>query len=149
LHCSESSLNGININGTVVDFSICSNFWGGMQDYYYIRTEEYKEILEQKKEGCFPVPLIHSCVLMNVKKNIIPNYNRPNESVPEDDIIIFAVNAQDNNITMEICNDLEYGYVVSPLEDETHLYQDINRLHNLRVEIASKCLMRIFSELLA
>lgn len=34
--------------------SLYSNFWGGMSPkYYYVRTEEYKEIVKHEKTGEF------------------------------------------------------------------------------------------------
>jgi len=115
-----------------------------MQEYYYVRSDDYLDLLEGRKVGCFPVPLVHSAVLVDIRKKVLPSYKRPNETVPEDDIIIWAVTSRDANISNIICNDLEYGYVVSPLEDEVHLYQDMNRALNLRVEIASKNLSNDF-----
>lgn len=115
-----------------------SNFWGGLDGYYYTRTEEYKEILEFKKTGCFPVPLIHTAVLIDIRNKNQAGYSRLNDSIPEDDIILLAMNAQAKDIPMEICNDLEYGYILSPLDDEIHINSDIPRLQNLRVEMAGE-----------
>lgn len=115
-----------------------SNFWGGIENYYYIRTEEYTEIVESKKKGCFPVPLINSAVLMDIRTWIRPSFERFDESIPEDDMILFAENARRLNITMEICNDLEYGYILAPLDDKSPLTIDYEQMINLRAEIASK-----------
>ncbi|OXA37182.1 Glycosyltransferase 25 family member [Folsomia candida] len=112
-----------------------SNFWGGMKDYYYVRSDNYKDILDSKITGCFDVPLIHSAVLMNIRKKNLPNYH-PVSDEPEDDIIRFAVSAKAKGFTMEVCNDMEYGYVLSPMEDESSFNADNIRLQNLRVEIA-------------
>jgi len=116
--------------------SMYSNFWGGMDGYYYLRTDEYQEILDMKKLGCFPVPLVHSAVLVSLKKRKTPTFHRFNDSIPEDDIILFAMNAKKNGIQMEICNDIEYGYILSPLQEDSELSQDLEQLVNLRVEIA-------------
>lgn len=81
--------------------ALYSNFWGGMyDDYYYQRTEEYKEILHYKKIGQFRVPMVHTAVL--VKLNTISSDSITFEKskikdvqglrpFPLDDIIIFAV----------------------------------------------------------
>jgi collagen beta-1,O-galactosyltransferase len=122
-----------------------SNFWGEMKDYYYVRSEDYKDILDWKKTGCFQVPLIHSATLMNVRKHNLPNFQAVNETIPEDDIIRFAISAQSKGIQMEVCNDIEYGFILSPLEDEEPtLYSDNLRLNNLRVEIGCKTLSFIY-----
>ena len=70
-----------------------SNFWAGMtESYYYARTEEYRQILDRKKIGVhqvndggevsdddgdngddgdvndyIQVPMVHSCLLVNLK----------------------------------------------------------------------------------
>jgi len=69
------------------------------EDYYYFRTDDYQPILKREKVGCFPVPMIHSAVLINLKrvesdqltyiKSKVPNYDGPT-----DDIITFAVCAK-------------------------------------------------------
>lgn len=76
-----------------------SNFWAGMtSDYYYLRTKEYEPILFREKKGCFNVPMIHSAVLIDLRKQISDflTYN-PKKlyqyNGPTDDIITFAVGA--------------------------------------------------------
>jgi len=117
--------------------ALYSNFWGGMENYYYVRTEEYKEILEYKKTGCFPVPLINSAVLMDIRRRDIVTFERFNETIPEDDMILFAENARRLNMTMEICNDLEYGYITAPLDDTSTLQRDYDQMGILRTEVAT------------
>lgn len=66
--------------------------------YYYKRTDEYEEILNRKKTGCFPVPMIHSAVLVDLRTqdsdlltfspSKIAEYDGPT-----DDIIAFAIGA--------------------------------------------------------
>ena len=118
-----------------------SNYWGGMQeDYYYFRTDDYKEILDRKKTGCFQVPMIHSCYLMNLNKKILPTFDKVHDKVPDDDIILFATNAKSKNITMEVCNDHQYGFILAPLDETNELRQDFAQLVNLRVEIGGESL---------
>lgn len=69
------------------------------EKYYYKRTEDYSQILLRATTGCFSVPMVHTCVLINLKlkKSKSLTYN-PNKAVgydgPTDDIITFAVNAK-------------------------------------------------------
>lgn len=76
-----------------------SNFWAGMtNDYYYLRTERYEPILYREDVGCFNVPMIHSAVLIDLRKQISDHltYNPKNlyeYDGPTDDIITFAVSA--------------------------------------------------------
>lgn len=109
-----------------------------MKDYYYIRSDDYQDLIHWKKTGCFQVPLIHSAVLMNIKKKDIPEFRPLNDTIPEDDVIQFATSAESKGISMEICNDMEYGFILSPVEDESGYNTDNLRLQNLRTEISSK-----------
>lgn len=71
------------------------------EKFYYKRTDDYKPIQSREKVGCFPVPMVHTAVLINMKTlasdsltydpKKIPGYDGP-----QDDIIAFAVNAKRN-----------------------------------------------------
>lgn len=76
-----------------------SNFWCGMTDeYYYKRTDDYQPIYYREQTGCFHVPMIHSSVLVDLRKALsnkltfIPD-KIASYSGPHDDIITFAVGA--------------------------------------------------------
>lgn len=84
-----------------------SNFWCGMTDeYYYLRTDDYKPILNREEIGCFHVPMIHSSVLINFRKkssakltfisNKISDYKGPH-----DDIITFALSANKSGMILK------------------------------------------------
>ncbi|KXJ78978.1 glycosyltransferase 25 family member [Aedes albopictus] len=123
-----------------------SNFWCGMTtDYYYHRTDEYKEILNYEKTGQFPVPMVHSAVMVNInvaqslaltfdKKRLPPgHYNGP-----LDDIIIFAMSANYSSIPMHISNSASYGYILVPLEQGDTLEKDMEQLTNAKVYIINE-----------
>lgn len=115
-----------------------SNFWAGMtENYYYKRTDEYKPILERKKKGCFPVPMVHSSVFINLnhQESLLLTFLSDDESIPQDDIIRLALSAAFNDIKMHICNDHLYGYIMLPLEDTQNLQDDQINLSNLLVEM--------------
>ena len=76
-----------------------SNFWCGMtEEYYYLRTDDYKPILNHERVGCFNVPMVHSSVLVDLRRfssngltflsSKVPDYKGPH-----DDIITFALAA--------------------------------------------------------
>ena len=112
-----------------------SNFWAGMTDsYYYKRTEEYKPIYERKKVGCWPVPMVHSSLLINLNKKESQKltFLRLSDDHPEDDIIAFALSANIHKIGLHICNDQHYGYIMLPLDDEQNLADDQANLVNLK-----------------
>lgn len=76
-----------------------SNFWCGMtEDFYYTRTDDYKPILKGERKGCFDVPMVHSAVLVNLRrvesdKMTFKGSKVPDYKGPTDDIITFAVTA--------------------------------------------------------
>lgn len=74
---------------------------GMTKSYFYKRTENYELILNRSKVGCFQVPMVHSAVLISLKSqpSEVLTYDpskMQNYDGPEDDIIAFAVNSQNN-----------------------------------------------------
>lgn len=118
-----------------------SNFWCGMtDDYYYRRTENYKPILHGENIGCFEVSMVHSCVIVNLRKinsdllTYVPS-KVSGLTVPNDDIIAFAVGAKINNISSNVCNEEIFGFVTPPLEKDDDLEIDFEQLRNVKLEI--------------
>jgi len=121
-----------------------SNYWGGMSDtYYYERTEEYRKILDHKMIGCFKVPMVHTCVLMNLRHSesdlltFLPE-NIPSYPGPRDDIIVMALSATLRNIPLHVCNDHHYGAVMIPLEDDQELETDKQILLYTLLEVTAR-----------
>ncbi|XP_076679552.1 glycosyltransferase 25 family member [Andrena cerasifolii] len=120
-----------------------SNFWAGMtSDYYYFRTDKYKPILFREETGCFHVPMIHSAVLIDLRKYASDRltYDPTNLNLydgPTDDIITFAVGANKSAIPLYICNENVYGFVMVPLEIDETVAEDLQRLTNIKTEILS------------
>lgn len=121
-----------------------SNFWAGMSEtHYYKRTEEYKQILNRKKLGCFPVPMVHSSVLVDLRRaesdflTYLPD-NIPEYPGPVDDIIVFALSCSLRGIPLHVCNEKEYGMILVPLEDHQTLEEDFPNMQNTLVEITAK-----------
>lgn len=121
-----------------------SNFWGGMtEEYYYKRTEEYQPIYYREETGCFNVPMIHSSVLVDLRKALsnkltfVPS-KIENYSGPHDDIITFAVGANKSDVSLIVCNDVMYGFIMMPLDQNDQLTADYEQLVNLKVEILSE-----------
>ncbi|XP_053953383.1 glycosyltransferase 25 family member [Anastrepha ludens] len=137
-----------------------SNFWCGMTpDYYYQRTDEYQEIYNVNKEGVFPVPMVHSAVLIRMnyqgaryltfdrerlleqqqnevewaeREGVTPC--RPYDG-PVDDIIVFARSANCSRIPLFISNKLPHGYIMQPLDVNEGLDVDLQQLVNIRANI--------------
>lgn len=117
-----------------------SNFWGGMTiDYYYHRTDDYKPLLYRENVGCFKVPMIHSCVLIDLRRpetdflTYIPG-KIDTFSGPHDDIITFAVGANHSNIPLYMCNEERFGYVMEPLDQDDPLNVDLEQIINIKLE---------------
>lgn len=128
-----------------------SNFWCGMtDDYYYQRTDEYQAIYKYDKRGQFPVPMVHSAVLINLndKRSDTLTFNKTIlgeqfsiadtelQAIPTDDIIIFALSANYSRIPLHISNDHVYGYVTVPIDaEENDLQKDFQQVTNLKMII--------------
>ncbi|KAJ3662789.1 hypothetical protein Zmor_007118 [Zophobas morio] len=131
-----------------------SNFWHGMtDDYYYQRTDDYKPVLNREKVGCFNVPMVHSCVLVDLRKYVsdLLTYNPqqvPNFDGPVDDIITFAIAANRSGVSLNLCNDETFGYVMVPLEQDDKLIMDLDQLTNIKLEILSEEEPLVVSKLL-
>ncbi|XP_076046974.1 glycosyltransferase 25 family member [Oratosquilla oratoria] len=118
-----------------------SNYWCGMtDDYWYKRTDEYLPILDMKEKGCFIVPMVHSCVLVDLTRVAADflTFNPDNLTSydgPHDDIITFAISAKKVELQMYICNKEVYGYIPPPLEDHHELSHDLDQLLSLKLEV--------------
>ncbi|KAJ6224461.1 hypothetical protein RDWZM_003006 [Blomia tropicalis] len=122
----QNNDNMIAVAPMLYSLTTYSNFWAGMDDNgYYLRTEEYLPILEQQQTGTFPVPMIHTCFIIDCRKKksraltFDPNEveNETTASVPYDDIIAFAKSASNANIQLYIDNRFNWGYIPSPINE--------------------------------
>ncbi|EFA00173.1 glycosyltransferase 25 family member [Tribolium castaneum] len=121
-----------------------SNFWYGMtDDYYYQRTEDYKPVVNRENIGCFNVPMVHSCVLVDLRRQVSDflTYDPdkvPNFDGPIDDIITFAIGANRSGISLNLCNDERFGFVMLPLEQDANLAIDFEQLTNIKLEVLTE-----------
>ncbi len=120
-----------------------SNFWAGMSEsFYYQRTDQYGPILDRKELECFSVPMVHSCVLVNLRRKesqrltFLPS-RIPDYRGPFDDIITFALSAKTAGVPMYVCNQRLFGYVMLPLSEEDNLSDDTINLVNLKMQVVS------------
>lgn len=130
-----------------------SNFWCGMTaDYYYQRTDEYQTIYKFDKRGQFPVPMVHSAVLINLndKRSDSLTFNKTIlgerfsipaaefQLIPTDDVILFAISANYSRIPLLISNDELYGYVTVPIDPHDDMRKDVLQVANLKVIILNE-----------
>lgn len=122
-----------------------SNFWAGMtEDYYYQRTEQYRKVLNREKPGCYQMPMVHSCILIDLRRRDTTRLTYKPERLlqmseftpkpPHDDIITFALSAKVASVPFYVCNDRRYGYVPVPLEQDDSLSRDLQQLVNVKLE---------------
>ncbi|XP_014487037.1 PREDICTED: glycosyltransferase 25 family member isoform X2 [Dinoponera quadriceps] len=118
-----------------------SNFWAGMTaEHYYVRTDRYEPILYREETGCHDVPMIHSAVLIDLRRRDSDRLTYKAEKLigydgPVDDIITFAVGANKSDVSLFVCNDEIYGFVMVPLESDESIAEDTLRLTNTKVEM--------------
>ncbi|KAG7235695.1 hypothetical protein INR49_002325 [Caranx melampygus] len=79
--------------------SLYSNFWCGITPQgYYKRTPDYQPIREWKRLGCFPVPMVHSTFLLDLRRESSRDLSfyppHPDYSWAFDDIMVFAFSAR-------------------------------------------------------
>ncbi|KAF5402016.1 Collagen beta-1 O-galactosyltransferase [Paragonimus heterotremus] len=99
-----------------------SNFWGAMtEEGYYKRSQNYFSIQRRQTIGIYPVAMVHSVYLVNLRHRItqkLANYPAPEDYAgPLDDLIIFARSAQAARVTFYLDNTRFYGYLPSPVEE--------------------------------
>ncbi|KAJ0032358.1 hypothetical protein NQD34_002439 [Periophthalmus magnuspinnatus] len=106
--------------------SLYSNFWCGMTPQgYYKRTPDYQPIREWKRLGCFPVPMVHSTFLIDLRreasKDLAFHPPHPDYSWAFDDIMVFAFSARQAGVQMYVCNREHYGFLPVPLKAQQNV----------------------------
>ncbi|XP_067846831.1 procollagen galactosyltransferase 2-like [Heptranchias perlo] len=119
--------------------TLYSNFWCGMTAQgYYKRTPDYLPIREWNRVGCYPVPMVHSTFLIDLRrkatKNLAFHPPHPDYTWAFDDIIAFAFSCKVAEIQMHICNREHYGYLPVPLKAQQPLQEDIESFVHVLIE---------------
>uniref|UniRef100_H3D6P7 Cerebral endothelial cell adhesion molecule n=1 Tax=Tetraodon nigroviridis TaxID=99883 RepID=H3D6P7_TETNG len=117
-----------------------SNFWCGITPQgYYRRTAEYFPTRHRHRLGCFPVPMVHSTLLLDLRKEGMRNLAffppHADYSWPYDDIIVFAFSCRSEGIQMYLCNKERYGYLNVPAKPHHTLEDD--RLNFVHIHLES------------
>lgn len=121
-----------------------SNYWCGMTDqFYYERTPEYKEILDKQKIGVFPVPMVHSAVLVDLNSPdsdslTFDQEKVPNYSGPVDDIIVFAISGNRSGTPLHVSNQEQFGYILTPVEQGESIQKDLHQLTNTQLLVINE-----------
>ncbi|XP_053355261.1 procollagen galactosyltransferase 2 [Clarias gariepinus] len=106
--------------------TLYSNFWCGMTAQgYYKRTDSYIPIRNWKRVGCHAVPMIHSTMLLDLRRHASRSlaFYPLHQLYPWilDDILAFAFSARQAGVQMFVCNQEHYGYLPVPLETKQTL----------------------------
>ncbi|XP_076008901.1 procollagen galactosyltransferase 2 [Genypterus blacodes] len=106
--------------------SLYSNFWCGISPQgYYKRTPDYQPIREWKRLGCFPVPMVHSTFLLDLRREASRELTfyppHPDYSWAFDDIMVFAFSARQAGVQMYVCNRENYGFLPVPLKAQQNV----------------------------
>lgn len=116
-----------------------SNYWCGMtEEFYYARTEEYRQILDREKVGTFSVPMVHSAIMVRMTDAESDYLSYSMEKLtgysgPVDDIIVFAMSANYSGTSLYVSNAVDYGYMLAPLDPDDWLEKDHQQLTNIKV----------------
>ncbi|XP_036410516.1 procollagen galactosyltransferase 2-like isoform X2 [Megalops cyprinoides] len=110
--------------------TLYSNFWCGMTSQgYYKRTPDYIPIRQWKRPGCFPVPMVHSTFLLDLRRQasraLAFHPPHPDYSWSLDDIMVFAFSARQADVQMYVCNREHYGYLPVPLKAHQTLEEEV------------------------
>uniref|UniRef100_A0A673MMB0 Probable inactive glycosyltransferase 25 family member 3 n=1 Tax=Sinocyclocheilus rhinocerous TaxID=307959 RepID=A0A673MMB0_9TELE len=116
--------------------SAYSNYWCGITPQgYYRRTAEYFPTKQRQRRGCYPVPMVHSTILLDLRKEGTKkvSFHPPHKdySWPFDDIIVFAFSCRISGmVQMYLCNKERYGYLNVPAKPHQTVEDDrINFVH--------------------
>ncbi|KAM3910974.1 inactive glycosyltransferase 25 family member 3 [Leptodactylus fuscus] len=112
-----------------------SNFWCGITPQgFYRRTPDYYPTRNRQRIGCFPVPMVHSTILIDLHKEesnklaFFPPH--PNYTWTFDDVIVFAYSCLASGVQGYVCNDHHFGYInVPPLPHHELEDDQLNFVH--------------------
>ncbi|KAM4695808.1 inactive glycosyltransferase 25 family member 3 [Rhinophrynus dorsalis] len=116
-----------------------SNFWCGITPQgFYRRTPDYYPTRNRQRIGCFPVPMVHSTFLLDLRKDdsrqLAFHPPHPNYTWTYDDIIVFAYSCQAAGVQSYVCNTHRYGYVNVPAQPHQGLEDDLLNFVHLTLE---------------
>lgn len=137
LMMQEKAAVGPMLNASVEGYY--SNFWGAMSEKgYYMRSEDYMDIVDREQMGCFAVPMVHTAVLFDMRKELSQHLSYSTVPVgysgPRDDIIILAHNIKAAGHTMHVVNTEYFGKLMIPLDHKYTLKEDMEQFDYVRLE---------------
>ncbi|TSS97523.1 Procollagen galactosyltransferase 2 [Bagarius yarrelli] len=119
--------------------TLYSNFWCGMTPQgYYKRTDSYIPIRNWKRNGCHAVPMIHSTMLLDLRRQASHAlaFYPLHQLYPFilDDILAFSFSARQAGVQMFVCNRQHYGYLPVPLQTQQTLEEEMESFSHTLTE---------------
>ncbi|XP_043940389.1 procollagen galactosyltransferase 1 isoform X2 [Protopterus annectens] len=120
-----------------------SNYWCGISSQgYYKRTPAYMPIRKRDRKGCFPVPMVHSTFLIDLRKEASQDlaFYPPHADYTWafDDIIVFASSCREADVQMYVCNKEIYGFLPVPLRSHATLQDEAESFLHVLLEVMVK-----------
>uniref|UniRef100_UPI00358FE92A procollagen galactosyltransferase 1-like n=1 Tax=Myxine glutinosa TaxID=7769 RepID=UPI00358FE92A len=120
-----------------------SNYWCGMTgEGYYKRTPDYVPIRERKRRGLFPVPMVHSTFLIDLRRTASQKIGfyptHPDYHWAFDDIIVFAFSCKQTDVPMHLDNRALYGEMPLPLKAQHTVQDEAENFRHVLLEILVK-----------
>ncbi|XP_051898150.1 procollagen galactosyltransferase 1-like [Pristis pectinata] len=120
--------------------SAYSNFWCGMtSEGYYKRTPAYPPIRKRDRLGCFPVVMVHSTMLIDLRKEASKKLAfyppHPDYTWSFDDIIVFAFSCKQAGVQMYINNREHFGFLQVPLKSTSTMQDEVESFIHVQLEV--------------
>ncbi|KAK7471384.1 hypothetical protein BaRGS_00035990, partial [Batillaria attramentaria] len=110
-------------------YKLWSNFWGALgKEGYYARSEDYMDLVEDKKLGLWNVPFVMNAILIQGSR-VDKLRGSHVSSTQIDPDMAFCQRARDLGYFMFVTNQKRHGHLVSPDYFETHHVH--NDLYNM------------------
>lgn len=116
-----------------------SNFWGDIgQDGYYLRSDDYVEVVQGTRKGVWNVPYISDAILVHKSKFSaadIPSFHDKRYDYD----MAFCADRRDKGHFLYVSNRHDFGHLVNPDHyNVTHLHPDMYELLENRLDWEAK-----------
>lgn len=104
--------------------TLFSNFWGAQNSEtgYYERSDDYERIYSREIVGNHPVPVVHSCVIVDLRKTASSQVQfypvKPGYTYTFDESLVMAHNMRVVGIVPVLDNNYNYGRIMTDDESQ-------------------------------
>ncbi|XP_067662552.1 probable inactive glycosyltransferase 25 family member 3 isoform X2 [Haliotis asinina] len=132
-------VSGAQLENHFISFKRCWQIYEtDLEMGFYKRTPEYIPVVDREKLGVFPVPMVHSAVLVDLRQKVTEqfSYSKPPEDYdgPTDDIIIFAHTVKHAGVRFHVMNSEYFGTVQVPLDESYSLQFEVDQFTHTKLE---------------